>query len=472
MLCVSRSSPEWALDVGSPLPERPGTPFDAIVNLVGIARERGTNTFARAHVDAPRQLVAWARRQDIRRFIHVSVVDVVAPPDNPAEPYRNTKRAGEAVVRESGLAWTILRPGLVYGAGDDMMKNIVQLVRLAPVFPLSRRGGALQLVDVRDVARGILAALNHETSIGRTFDLVGPERFTLAQLTQRVAHALGLPLATWTLPPWCMRAAVHVPGAPLTSTQLGMLEAGLVGSAEEASAVLGWTGRPLEDARIRELAAEVPALGPSLRWLPTAEHHAWLARLRGVAHPLWTALPVAILLALPALVPALPLRAALVHGVLAIAALIGLRLPWRDLMRPNARAILVGLGTGAVLLGATGAVVMLGSAWAPSLWEDRHAIYAIEIGVLPLVGIVAAEDLVWRGAVNFTLAARLGPVRGAVLGGLAFAIAHATSGPALLGVAALVLGIVWNALALRTRSLFAVFLAHLVWDLGMLGWQP
>lgn len=472
VICASRSSPAWSFDAGAPIPDRAGPPFDAIVNLVGIARERGRNTFTRAHVDAPRELVAWARRHGVRRFVHVSVVDVSAAPDNPAEAYRASKRAGEAVIRESGLAWTILRPGLVYGAGDDMMTNLVRLVRFAPVFPLSRRGGPLQLVDVRDVARGILAALEHDASIGRTIDLVGPERFTLAELTQRVADALGLPLARVALPPSWMRAAVHLPGAPLTATQLGMLEAGLSGESEPAAQLLGWTGRPLEDARIRELAAEVRPLAPSLRWLPSAAHREWLAPWRDAVHPVWTLLPVALLVLSPALVPALPVRAAVIHGLLAAAAVWALPLPWRTLWRPTWRAVAVGLGAGLLLLGATAGIVTWGSALVPSWWEDRHTIYAMEIGALPLAAIVAAEDLVWRGAVNFTLAARFGPARGALLGGLAFAVAHVTSGPALLVVAALGMGIVWNALALRTRSLFAVFACHLVWDLGMLAWRP
>lgn len=265
VVAVSRTSARWRADLSAPIEAPAKLEVGAIVNVVGIARQRGSNTFDRAHVDVPRRLVEWARQQGVRRFVHISVVDVAAPPRNGAEAYRRTKRAGEAVVRESGLDWTILRPGLVYGAGDDLMTRIIRLVRLSPWFPVSKQGGPLQLIDVRDVAAAVVATLERPLA-GETIDLVGPERTSLAELTVRVARAQGLSLRPIALPASWMRIAVRAPGAPLSPTQLGMLEAGLFGDSAQATTHLGLQPRALGDAQIVELARELSETVPA-RWL-------------------------------------------------------------------------------------------------------------------------------------------------------------------------------------------------------------
>ena len=61
---------------------------DAIVNLIGIKREQGAQTFERVHVEATRHLIEAARASGIRRFIQVSVV--CSRPD-PRSAYHDTK---------------------------------------------------------------------------------------------------------------------------------------------------------------------------------------------------------------------------------------------------------------------------------------------------------------------------------------------------------------------------------------------
>jgi uncharacterized protein YbjT (DUF2867 family) len=127
---------------------------DALVNLVGIKREDGAQTFEAVHVEVTRRLLAAAR--DLRaRYVHVSVV--ASRPD-PRQPYHDTKWRAELLVRASGLSATILRPGVVYGPGDDMVTHLAKMIRFAPVFPVVGRGEAiLQPVDVGDVAQAVVA---------------------------------------------------------------------------------------------------------------------------------------------------------------------------------------------------------------------------------------------------------------------------------------------------------------------------
>src|SRR5262249_8963949 len=97
---------------------------DAVVNLIGIKREVASQTFARVHVEATNHLTAAARETRLKRLLHVSVI--AARPD-PCNSYHDTKWQAEELVRESGLYFTIIKPGVIYGPGDDMITHLVKM---------------------------------------------------------------------------------------------------------------------------------------------------------------------------------------------------------------------------------------------------------------------------------------------------------------------------------------------------------
>ena len=124
-------------DVGvGPIPIELLRGSDALINLVGIKGEEGEQTFARVHVVAMRHLLAAAKALGLRRFVHVSVV--CSRPDT-RSGYHDTKWQAEQLVRGSGLDFTILKPAVIYGPGDDMVTHLVKMIRFAPVFPVVGR---------------------------------------------------------------------------------------------------------------------------------------------------------------------------------------------------------------------------------------------------------------------------------------------------------------------------------------------
>jgi membrane protease YdiL (CAAX protease family) len=278
-----------------------------------------------------------------------------------------------------------------------------------------------------------------------------------------------------------------LPRPPVTTTQLGMLVAGLYGDPEPARTDLELAPRPLTASRIRELAAAIPSPLPSLRIAPTPAHHELLAagrrafasRLRFL--PLFAvALFIAVTAALPRIGIGIPER---FLGVLAVYVALGLvalaarELPWRSLLRPSASLVALGLVVAACMLGASVLVVAGLAAIAPSFVAPALDVYAWAddpgpLSIAVLVAIILGEDILWRGAVTLLLAGRYGPVAGVLAAGLLFAISHVALGPPVLWLAALLAGAFWSALALRTRSLVPVIASHLAWDVGMVFLRP
>lgn len=447
---------------------------DVIVNLVGVAAEDGENTFERAHVTATQHLLDIAVREDIPRFIHISVVDVPGVSGG----YFETKRRGEALVRQSDRRWTVLRPGLVYGPGDDMVSSLFSFVRAAPVFAIpGGPTGALQVVDVDDVARAIVASVERAGPEieGATFDIVGPAAWSLRELVAAVADATGLPTIVLPLPTALMRMATRVmsilPSPPLTASQLEMLIAGLTGDPSPASRHLDLTPRPLSADRIRAIAAEVTPTTPSVRIAPDAEH-ATLLRDASKSRALpWLALvATALLIGSGLLTNDVWMRMLALNLGLGALTIAFAGLPWRELARVSPRIIGWGLGAAGLMLGGAFAVVGGLRVLQPQWVEGASAVYTWGELYSPLLTlallaiIVTGEDLVWRIGIGLPLCGRLGPMGGALSCGALFALAHITTGPPILLFAAFVAGTAWCMLAVRTRSLFATALCHFTWD--------
>ncbi len=469
---------EVAVDLAAgPVPAGALAGCDAVVNLVGI-KAGSDDDFEGAHVRAVGHLLDAASRDDVPRFVHVSVVDLPGS----ATAYATTKRAGETLVTACDRQWTILRPALVVGDGDDALRNTIALVKAAPVLVVPRPNpGRLAAVRVQDVAAAIVAALLRPVAIGRTYDIVGPQRPTLAELARRTADALGLPVRTIALP-----AALLRPGAALlerlhidliTRSQLDLLSRGLDGDAAPAKADLGIDPTPIDEVLIRSLAETVDP--PSVRLLP-ASHRDDATTWSAAAPQLrwFVPLALALMLAAPRWIPDVWTRMALVETALATVALTRLRLPWRRLLSPRVGPIAAGLVLAAgMYLG--GAVVFAGlDRFAPSIAARVHEVSAWTNGLSPGLGlvllavIVTGEDLVWRAAVTLPLVSRLGPLGAATAAGTLFALAHVTTGPPVLWIAAWLAGVLWSLWIVRTRSLWSVVACHAAWDVAVAYVRP
>src|SRR4029077_7953304 len=105
----------------------------------------------------------------------------------------------EEVLRASGLDWTILRPGVIYGSGDDLLSHLTLMLRTAPIFPIVNDGSTPMMpVHAGDVASSVAGALRNEGSVGKTYEILGPDRLPLRVVVKRVAEAMEVPV--WICP--------------------------------------------------------------------------------------------------------------------------------------------------------------------------------------------------------------------------------------------------------------------------------
>ena len=456
---------------------------EAVVNLVGVKTGRGQG-FAAAHVEGVTRLVAACEQAGVRRLVHVGVAGTRA---DPGRPYLDSKWRGEQVVRASGLAWTLVRPGVIYGAGDDFVTQLAAMLRQAAVFPAPNGGRALLApVAVEDVAEAIAAALRRPETAGACFDVVGPEALPVRAWVRRVAEALGLGVWLMPVPAALLAPVVRVLEAvttapPLTRAQLGLLSQGVVGSVAETRALLGTEPRTLTTARIAGLAAEVgPWLGLTLRLVWDERGQEWLRGWGASAGRLLVLVPLAALLiaGLRASTPDIWRCMLLANLVLIPTALLGLRLPWRALLRPGLRDMLVGTGAAIVLYGLAFVAAALLRDLLPGAGPQLAAL-TLWGEVLPLTQalpillvVVLGEEVFWRAGVGLPVAARFGPWWGCVASALAFTLAHLYVGPPLLWLAAFACGLVWAWMVLRWRSVVPALVCHLLWDLAVVFVAP
>ena len=164
----------------------------AVVNLVGILNESGRDTFARVHVELARNLTAACAAVGIRRLVQMSALN--ADPSG-ASRYLRTKGAAEAIVKMSQLDWTIFRPSVIFGPEDSFLNLFARIAKLFPVIALAASDARFQPVYVGDVAACMAHALAdeeaHDLGFHHTYDLCGPEVYTLRELVRYVGEVSG-----------------------------------------------------------------------------------------------------------------------------------------------------------------------------------------------------------------------------------------------------------------------------------------
>ena len=240
-------------DLGSPdAIDAVVTGCDAVIYNVGILREypREGITFEALQYRGAESVAEAAKRAGIRRFLLMSANGI----DSAETPYQTTKLRAEAMIRESGLDYTIFRPSVIFGDPRGTMEFATQLYRDMVRMPLpgvgfhtglSPASGEVLMspVHVRDVADAFASALIDDSTIGKCFMLGGPEVVSWPQMLQRIAAAVGKTKFILPMPIGVMKLGATLfdwlPFFPVTRDQLTMLADGNTAEPDELAQLIG-----------------------------------------------------------------------------------------------------------------------------------------------------------------------------------------------------------------------------------------
>ena len=194
---------------------------EVVYHVAGVVAARSEADFLAANRDGTRNVTEAAERAGVGRLVLVSSMAAAGPTikgrplrgdelPRPVTQYGRSKLAAEGVVTGSRLAWTIVRPPMVYGPRDQEVLKVFRLARvgLAPV--LGDGMQELSAVHGADLADALVAAGTTAAAVGHTYYACHPEVFTGAEMALAVGRAMGRRLAVIRIPAAIGRGVLRV----------------------------------------------------------------------------------------------------------------------------------------------------------------------------------------------------------------------------------------------------------------------
>ncbi|MFJ3029164.1 SDR family oxidoreductase [Curtobacterium sp. NPDC087080] len=175
---------------------------DAVAHCAGINREIGDQSFERVHVRGTAAVLEAAHRAGVQRVVLLSFLR--ARPGT-GSPYHETKWAAEEMVRSSGLDYTVLKAGMIYGHGDHLVDHLSHTVQTVPLFAsVGFREKTISPIPVDELVDVLVGALEGRLS-RRTVAVRGGEALLLSEAVRRVARVVGRPVRVFPAPVWAHR---------------------------------------------------------------------------------------------------------------------------------------------------------------------------------------------------------------------------------------------------------------------------
>jgi nucleoside-diphosphate-sugar epimerase len=225
---------------------------DIIYHVAGAVAARNEAEFLQANRDGTRNVVAAAESGGCSRFVLVSSLAAGGPAPrgaplngseepHPVTAYGRSKLAAEQVVRTSGLAWSIVRPPVVYGPRDREVLKLFRVARLgiAPVFGTGDQ--ELSAIHAVDLASALLSVGINSGSVRRTYNACHPQVFTSSELSRTIGSVMGRSVTALRIPAGLGRILLR-----LTETSARVTGQPTILTTDKANEFFqpAWTGDP------------------------------------------------------------------------------------------------------------------------------------------------------------------------------------------------------------------------------------
>ncbi|MDY0150402.1 MAG: NAD-dependent epimerase/dehydratase family protein [Kiritimatiellia bacterium] len=185
---------------------------DGVFHIAALFRQANQpdQAYRDTNVQGVQNVIDAAVAAGVPRMIHCSTVGVLghvehppateSSPPNPGDIYQRTKLEGEHLAleafRSGRLSGVVIRPGMIYGPGDTRTRKIFRMIAHRQFFYVGRGDKLVHFIDVRDLARAFMLAMDHTERNGDIYIIAGNNALPLREFATIIAETLGVP------PPW------------------------------------------------------------------------------------------------------------------------------------------------------------------------------------------------------------------------------------------------------------------------------
>jgi len=204
--------------------------MDAVINLVGILNERGSQTFQGTQALGAANIAQAAAEAGITNYVLMSAIGADR---KSTSNYARTKAEAEAATREAIPSAVIIRSSIMFGPEDGFFTRFALLSRFSPVLPLIGGSTKFQPIYVGDVAAAVANALKPGHA-ARTFEIGGPRTYTMKELLQYITRTIDRPRMLLPVPIQAAAPMGYIVGAlsklnpffgpPITGDEIQMLK--------------------------------------------------------------------------------------------------------------------------------------------------------------------------------------------------------------------------------------------------------
>lgn len=163
----------------------------------------------RVDLEGTRAVITAARSARIGRFYYLSQLGA-----EPASAFGLLRIKGQAegLVRSSGLAYTILRCGVIFGPEDRFVNGIAMLLRTNPLvyFQPGQGESLLHPLYVQDLVQALLNSLDTIDLVDAAIEIGGGEYLTYNEMIRTVMRVSGAQRLIVSVPPYLLRAVNRV----------------------------------------------------------------------------------------------------------------------------------------------------------------------------------------------------------------------------------------------------------------------
>lgn len=211
------------------------------------------------NVDGTCVVVSAARAAGVQRLVHVSTISVYGytcsgdqredqPPNPGSNPYALTKAEAEQVVIGGGIPYTIIRPGMIYGAGAvNWTRALFRLARLKPTPFVGSGTGTAFPIYVDDVVALLITVASHPAAANQIFNCAPDPSITwrefLGAYSRLAGHDRWLPLPPFLFVALGWGASLFAPPVSERRSlrdQVGFLQRSVTYKMDKARDQLGW----------------------------------------------------------------------------------------------------------------------------------------------------------------------------------------------------------------------------------------